>query len=624
MGPALILLVAAIASAPMLLHGAYCGDDYEFHLVSWLDAQQSWRHGIVYPHWAPSPNYGAGEPRFVFYPPLTWMLGAGLGLILPWSLVPLALTFILLSGTGLATRALARRMLPDSSAILAGCVAIFSGYALYTAYERAAFGELAGGLWIPLLLLFALRERNRSVAFGSRTLDGSTAPLALALAGCWLSDAPLGVMASYTLAGIAVVCAVNVRSWVPMVRAFLAAVLGLGLTGFYLLPAAWEQRWIDVSQAASGDPNLIVEDNWLFARNVFTSRLCVFMVVSTVVSLLILWQRGRLSPDLGNDSAQSEASYPSLARRWWIPLAFVPLAVFFFQFPFSLQVWNLLPKLRFLQFPSRWLLILEAPMAIFLSAAVWPSARASRWPRRFVCGFFALLFVGSIILVSKTFRDCGPQELPGMLASFRSGAGFWGTGEYSPPNVDNDILATGLPDACLTANPNVRLGVAATPDGRPSWQANQGSCMATATASLREPEHLRIAVVASRAGYLILRLRRYPAWRVTVNGQPAMNLPARTDGLIAVPVPQGPIDLQIEWTSASDVIAGRWLTMIAFLLLVALFLLERKLRADFLMLSREPMVRAFSPGFPTPRQPRPAAWAGMFRTFGSSHETVQQ
>ena len=54
LGPALILLVAAMASAPIVLHGPYCGDDYQFHLVSWLDAQQSWRQGILYPHWTPS------------------------------------------------------------------------------------------------------------------------------------------------------------------------------------------------------------------------------------------------------------------------------------------------------------------------------------------------------------------------------------------------------------------------------------------------------------------------------------------------------------------------------------------------------------------------------------------
>src|ERR1700677_104610 len=107
-GPAIILLAAALAAFPIWFHGPVAGDDFEFHFVSWLNAQQNWLHGVHYPHWAPSPNFGAGEPRFVFYPPLTWMLGASLGLALPWTLVPVAITFLLLAATGLANRALAR------------------------------------------------------------------------------------------------------------------------------------------------------------------------------------------------------------------------------------------------------------------------------------------------------------------------------------------------------------------------------------------------------------------------------------------------------------------------------------------------------------------------------------
>ena len=94
LGAAIILLAAFIAIVPQLIRGNSCGHDFDVHLVSWLDCLNSWRHGILYPHWAPSPNYGAGEPRFVFYPPLTWMLGAALGAILPWHLVPIALTFL--------------------------------------------------------------------------------------------------------------------------------------------------------------------------------------------------------------------------------------------------------------------------------------------------------------------------------------------------------------------------------------------------------------------------------------------------------------------------------------------------------------------------------------------------
>ena len=109
-GPAIVLLAAFVAIVPQLIRGNSCGHDFDVHLVSWLDCVNAWHHGIPYPHWAPSPNYGAGEPRFVFYPPLTWMLGAALGLIFGWHFAPIALTFLTLAATGLATRALALRL----------------------------------------------------------------------------------------------------------------------------------------------------------------------------------------------------------------------------------------------------------------------------------------------------------------------------------------------------------------------------------------------------------------------------------------------------------------------------------------------------------------------------------
>ncbi|MGZ5148105.1 MAG: hypothetical protein ACXWCP_31615, partial [Burkholderiales bacterium] len=139
LGPAIICLAACIATSPDLIYKTSCGHDFDFHLASWLDGQASWKHGLFYPHWAPSPNYGAGEPRFVFYPPLTWMLGAAFGLIFPWKAVELAITCSFLAATGLATRMLARQAMPDAPATLAGCIALFSGYSMFTAYERTAF-----------------------------------------------------------------------------------------------------------------------------------------------------------------------------------------------------------------------------------------------------------------------------------------------------------------------------------------------------------------------------------------------------------------------------------------------------------------------------------------------------
>jgi hypothetical protein len=80
----------------------------------------------------------------------------------------------------------------------------------------------------------------------------------------------------------------------------------------------------------------------------------------------------------------------------------------------------------------------------------------------------------------------------------------------------------------------------------------------------------------AHSGFLVLRLLSYPAWRIRLNGQQLTALPKRDDGLIAVPVPQGPIDLTIDWTRSPDVLAGRWVSALSVLLLAALWFFERR------------------------------------------------
>jgi hypothetical protein len=577
-GPLVVLLAALLATAALLIRATSCGHDFDFHLISWIDCLHSWRQGILYPHWAPSPNYGAGEPRFVFYPPLVWMLGAALGAILPWRAVPFAMTILLLAGIGLATRALARQAMADGPATLAGCAAIFSGYALFTAYERTAFAELAGGFWIPLMLLLVLRERpagpaaTGKITFWRLALDGSSLWLALVVAGAWLSNAPVGVMASYLLAAFALAVAVLSKSWVPVLRATLGAALGLGLSAFYLVPAAWQQRWVSIRQATE-DPGDLIENNWLFARHSdaqFHAHDVELAKVSLIaVSMIALALAGVLVCRL-------RRSLPG-PRRWWIPLALIPVAILLLQFPLSMPVWNALPKLRYLQFPWRWLVALEGPMGIFFAAAVWQS---TRWRRVAVVAVCAAVFMGASVFAGLAFfQACDVDDsVAGMLETYGAGAGFQGNDEYAPAGADNSLAATALPAACLVRDPATVMGQG-DPDIAPLWTAEQRSCDATysfAPVAKAASEHWRIHANIEHAGYLVLRLRSYPAWNVRVNGRPAA-MPTRDDGLIAVPVPEGPVDVTADWTTTRDVVLGRCISLIALVFITALGVLLRRL-----------------------------------------------
>ncbi len=571
LGTAVILLAALAAVTPLLIRGTTCGHDFDFHLASWFDALASWRQGIVYPRWAPSANYGAGEPRFIFYPPISWMLGAALGAVLPWKLVPVALTFLYLAGCGLATRALARLVLPEGAAALAGCIALNSGYALFSAYERSDFAELTGGFWLALVLLFALRQRAAGATIALRAFDGSAVPLALAIAGAWLSNAPVGVMASYLLAAAAAVTALTARSWAPVLRAAVSVALGIGLAALYLVPAAVEQSWVDMKQIL-GDPGYTVENNWLFARHAGAamqlhdeelfrvSVIAVVMLAVAIVCLAVCWRRG----------------LPRKDARVWLPLALIPFAALVLMLPVSDFVWNLLPKLRFLQFPWRWLLALEAPMGIFFAGAVW-STRP--WRRAAAIAACAAICVASAVVAGRVFfQFCDEEDAVwAMLDTYHQGEGFAGTDEYEPPYADNSELSQDLPPSCLTRSATAKLGVL-NQYQMYDWAPEQHSCDAAFDAARGSTaEHLRIDANAPHAGYLILRLRSYPAWAVRVNGQPLRNLPEREDGLIAVPVAQGFSRITADWTTTPDVWAGRGLSAAALILLIGLSWIERRM-----------------------------------------------
>ncbi len=594
----MILLAAFVAIVPQLIRGNSCGHDFDVHLVSWLDCVNAWHHGILYPHWASSPNYGAGEPRFVFYPPLTWMLGAALALILPWHLVPIVLTFITLAATGLATRALALEALDDLPATLAGCASLFSLFTLFTAYERSAFPEFAGGFWLPLIVLFVVRDDSRvphvprtwgrgsdpelttapSRSLFRRAFNGSTALLTLALAGAWLSNLPLGVMAGYLMAGVALLWALVLKSWAPLLRAAFAGVLGLGLAATYWLPAALERYWVDIKQATE-DPGYNFENNWLFAHSANpllamhdvilrqVSWIAISMIAVAFAGIVISWRRGSLP-----------IAKSAVSLLWWIPLAAIPLMVFFFLFPVSRPLWLLLPEMRFLQYPWRWLEAVEAPMAIFFVTAIWPSGRRARATVLIVC---AAVFVASTLYAAKDyFQVCYPEDtVASVVSDYQAGAGSVGMYEYEPPGGDDSSIATGLPDACLVSDPSLVLGKPDPddPDANPIWSPDQGSCQATFAAVhglQTNPEHREIHGATSHAGYLVLRLVSYPAWRIRLNGQLLTALPKRGDGLIVVPVPQGTVDLTVDWTTSPDVVAGRWVSALGALLLFALWWVE--------------------------------------------------
>ena len=560
-----VVLAALIAIAPLLIHGCSCGHDFDFHLVSWLEAANQFRHGNLHPQWAVSPGYNAGEPRFVFYPPLSWYLGASLGLLLThlpgvseaagWSATPIVFTWCALALAGWSMYRLAREFADVPGAIIAAVFYLANPYMLFTALERTAFAELLAAAWMPLLLQAILRERI--------TIPRIAIPLAL----LWLTNAPAAVIGSYTLALLAVVRVAGSMSgmgpglrWIARLRGSIKLItgivagtaLGLMVAGFYLVPAAYERRYVLIQMAII--PRLRIEDNYLFHHFIGPDSVLHDQVLRTasfialglaLFCLLVLafwWIASR----------RQERRPASLSV---VALAILASVVLFVLTPWSGFFWRHAPEVQFLQFPWRATSVLAVIAALACAGLL-----SSRWPQKHA----PLASIAAIVIAiplawtaSSAFRQgCGPQNTPDAhLAVFNSTQGSEPTDEYTPIDADNDVLRTNDPPYWLAAQPN---------DPPP---ANTSMLAGPA------PEHLELR--SPRAADLVLNLRAYPAWQVLLDGAPDLQRVQRDDGLLTLPIPPGASTVDLHWIRTPDQKVGDVTTLLGLGLLTASMLPAR-------------------------------------------------
>jgi hypothetical protein len=559
---ALVLLpLAALAAIfPLLIHGGSCGQDQVFHLQSWFDAAQQLRHGH-YPHWAFTAAWNAGEPRFQFYPPLSWLLGALLTMLLPANAAPIAFIFLALIAAGLAMYVLAKNFVAPEAALLAAALYLANPYMLFNAFERSAFAELLAAAWIPLLLLGILRARP--------TVRGVAVPLAL----LWLTNAPAAVMGSYTLALLGTLRVAHFffasrdrRQTLRLALTYIAGTgLGLALPAYYLVPAAVERKYVQVAMAII--PNMRYQDNFLFAHtadaahnavNHTASTLALTLLAATVLTLSALY-----------------LTRPVRAfEKLTITLAFVTLVITFLLVPLSTPIWQHLPELAFLQFPWRLLTILSAVLAFALALLLDRNKHQT---------FFSLLYpVSSVLLLSFLCyhlyaQVCDPHDVPANLATLlRTHHGFGPTDEYTPNNADNDVLRTDNPGYWFAAHPNDPApGTVPTPSElHPDIVTDDEPVPVEQTLSTQAPHHLAFSIPQPQV--LVFNLRDYPNWRVTIGCETCFffkTLPhlQRDDGLLAIALPAGENAVDITWRRTFDQNLGLGITAFALLNLTAAF-----------------------------------------------------
>jgi hypothetical protein len=539
-----LMVVAAAVVAPMPFMGNASGQDFQFHIASWMEAARQWHEGILYPRWAEWANWGFGEPRFIFYPPASWMIGAAMGLVLPWRIVPGAFIWLALIAAGMAMWKLAREWLDGPHAAVAAVLYAANPYQLILVYYRSDFAELLAEALFPLLLWGAVRI--------SRGEWRQVPWLAAIFAGIWISNAPAAVMATYSLAlAIAIGCIVR-RSFRPLLLGATAMAGSFGLAAFYILPAAWEERWVQIAQAI-GD-GLSPVQNFLFTRsndpgfvrfNWHVSWLALGAILVTIAATAFAAGRRREAPE-----------------TWWI-VAAVGAAALFLMLPPSAPLWRYLPRLQFMQFPWRWLGALGVAYALFVAATMDRLKKRTAW---LVPALALLATVGAATAIIRTGWWEG-NDVPTLAEALRSGRGYEGTDEYMPIGCDRYELP-GNPDE------ETRSADASSEPAPPIAMVDPASGAIVPAKGARihiqqwNAEQKIVTVDSATPMRIAPRLLAYPDWEVKLDGK-AATYEARPDtAQMIIPLPAGDHLIEIHFRRTWDRTAGGAISLATALVLL--------------------------------------------------------
>jgi hypothetical protein len=515
---------AFAAIVPFFFFGIPSGHDFEIHLSSWMEVVHQWKQGILYPRWAQFAHWGYGEARFIFYPPISWNLGAVLGALLPWKLVSGVYTWIALTASGFSMFLLARRWLDRQDAIFAAALYAVNPYYLVIVYWRSAQAELLAGCLLPLLLLLVLRMEE----------DGPRAivPLSLVLAAASLINAPAAMMTHYSFALLLLVLVIRNRNPRLLLYGAAAVILGAALAAVYIVPAAYEEKWVNLGEVLA--PGVRPQDNFLFTRtadaehdrfNLFTSALATAEIVAL---FLAVWFSRRNRKDQ--------------ATAWWT-LTTWATATTLAMFSVTRIFWEYLPNFRYVQFPWRWLLCLNVAFAMLVTMAI------PRWMTRI------LLYAAMLALLWNLWHHVqqpwwdNAADVEEMHDAIEDGGGYEGVDEYVPARIDPYDVNKDASQVTIVSGDNARVAIE-------KWSAESKAF----SVDVPRPEQLR------------LRLFNYPAWKVEVNGQPAALTTQRGTGEMVFPVPAGLNKIEVAFVRTGDRLVGGIMSLLALIVAVILYL----------------------------------------------------
>ncbi len=384
--PLIVLFLLSIPTFSLMLrYGIFSMQD--FHYFRLFEFDKCIR-GLQIPcRWAADSGAGYGEPLFNFYGQLPYVIGELFHLLTLSKIDSLKIVFIIsLVGSSFSMFLFARKIWGNNlSAIVSSIVYLYAPYRAVDVWVRGALPEAVSFIFFPLIIL----EIEKYLE-GKKRRD-------LLLFSLFVSflilNHNLSVILFLPFLIIWIVFRfLQIRKTKPFIFLGIAGIFSFLISVFYILPVIFESKFVDINSTTVGYfdwrahfvtiKQLFVSRFWGYGGSTWGDQdglslsLGQLQLIVPSVTLLIIILRKKMSKDSLN----------------FIIFVLIGVVCLFLTHNKSTIIWNLLPFMKYIQFPWR-----------FLGVAVFSFSIASGL---LVKEFkkYQLLISGLVILLTITFN----------------------------------------------------------------------------------------------------------------------------------------------------------------------------------------------------------------------------
>ena len=516
-----LTFLAIFAISPLLSPGWIDMGETKDQLIRLIELDRGILEGDPYPRWFGDLAGGFGIPYFVYYAPLVYYV-AEFFLFLGFSQI-MAMKCMIILGvvlSGFGTYLFTKRFWGEAGAMISAVAYMYVPYRMLNIYGRGDLAEAFAMSLLPFVVeaFYALtvNKRPRDLVF-SAVIYGAL----ITTHNC------TALIFSTFLFCFIVFISIQEKSLRSFLLALLAVFLAYTLSAFFWIPALYEKQFVNIHMIYT-NPALNYSNNFLNITDLFSDRWTLdggiggrnfsFQIGTPHILLafftLILFSKRNILFKKNNKLRYT--------------VNFLAVSILFFIFLMlkqSIFIWNILPLVKYLQFPFRLLTIVAFLVSLLCGGVIlYTESSKTGQAIKIITIIIIIAWCGRHISakgycyvnVETIFTQDFVTKDGGTISAWNTQQmdKIYDFGEYLPKTVKS------LPDKNLAGRILVSGGEATIQD------VNRGM------------QGYSFEVDAAKNTKLVLGSFYYPSWKATVDGK-MWELATNEFGLIEIAIPEG-------------------------------------------------------------------------------------